>query len=146
MRHEARAGATYRAFLKLASLELGLPEEQCEPVIGAVLRALEQRLPYDEMYDLASQLPDSLRELLASCENPGELTARGELGQLELLAVVDRELQVGADQAETYARAVFRLLAQTISKGEIEGRVAPGTWPSRSRIHCPCPSAWYPSC
>jgi uncharacterized protein (DUF2267 family) len=90
-------------------------------VVAAVLGALEQRLPFDEMKDLASQLPSNLRELLASCEDePGPPPLPREIGQAEFLAKVARALQIGPDQVETYVRAVFRLLAETVSEGEIE--------------------------
>jgi len=70
-RHEARASATYHEFLKRASAALGSPPDESERVGGGRCSGLEQRLPFDEMNDLASQLPSKLRELLASSE--GEL-------------------------------------------------------------------------
>ena len=119
-RHEARAGATYREFLILASAELGVPESRSEQVIRAVLGALEQRLPFDEMSDLASQLPDKLCELMASCDEPQDPRLPREIGRPEFIDMVARELEVGPEEAEGHVRAVFRVLAQTVSRGEIE--------------------------
>lgn len=119
-RHEARAGATYQAFLKHASEELGVDQGACECILVAVISALEQRLPFDEMEDLASQLPYNLRELLASCLEPTPAIAPRDIGQAEFIAMVARALNVGPEEAEAHVRAVFRLLAQTVSRGEIE--------------------------
>ena len=119
-RHEARAGATYREFLILASVELGVPEPRSEQVIKAVLGALEQRLPFDEMSDLASQLPDKLCELMASCDEPREVRMPREIGRPEFIDMVAQELGVGQEEAESHVRAVFRVFAQTVSRGEIE--------------------------
>lgn len=119
-RHEARASATYHEFLTLASAELGLSPKDCEPVITAVLSALEQRLPFDEMSDLASQLPYKLRELLASCLEERMSLLPREIGQAEFLAMVARDLDVSPEEAELRVRDVFRVLAQTVSAGEIE--------------------------
>lgn len=118
-RHEARASATYRELLTLASAELELSEPQSERVILAVITALEQRLPFDEMADLASQLPYKLRELLASCEEPGEGSLPRDIGEAEFLAMIARDLDIGPDEAEQHVRSVFRVLAQTVSPGEI---------------------------
>lgn len=118
-RHESRAGSTYREFLSLASVDLGLPPEECEPIIAAVLTTLEQRLPFDEMEDLASQLPYKLRELLSTCE-PRERMNPRDIGEAEFLGMVAGELGVSPEQAETYVRGVFRLLTQTVTRGEIE--------------------------
>ena len=119
-RHEARAGATYREFLTLASVELGLPEQECQPVLMAVVSALEQRLPFDEMADLASQLPYKLRELLASCDEPRESRLPREIGRTEFLQMVADDLGTDTQRPEEHTRAVFRVLSQTISKGEVE--------------------------
>jgi uncharacterized protein (DUF2267 family) len=115
-RHEARASATYREFLKLASAELGLSEA----VLKAVITALEQRLPFDEMADLASQLPYKLRELIASCEEPRVELSPREIGRQEFLELVADELRISLDEAESRTRAVLRVLSQTVSPGEIE--------------------------
>lgn len=134
-RHEARAGATYREFLQLAAAELGAPEPQTERVVAAVLRALEQRLPFDEMAHLASQLPYKLRELLASCDEPSRELAPRDIGHAEFLALVARELDSDPDAVEAQVRAVFRVLTQTVSRGEIEEvihllpRRLRGLWP-----------------
>lgn len=119
-RHEARAGATYREFLKLASAELGLPEADTECVLASVITTLEQRLPFDEMADLASELPYKLRELVASCAEPREQPMPRDIGRDEFIEMVARDLRVDNATAESHIRAVFRVLTQCVSRGEIE--------------------------
>ena len=118
-RHEARAGQTYRQFLKLASEKLSVPPDRASQICVAVLAALEQRLPWDEMSDLVSQLPFKLRELLATCDEPRERMRARDIGQAELLAMVARELDASPDEAENYVRFVFQLLAETVSPDEV---------------------------
>jgi uncharacterized protein (DUF2267 family) len=119
-RHEARASATYREFLRIVSAQLSLPRERAEEATLAVMSALEQRMPYDEMSDLASELPMKLRELLATCDEPEPPVPVREIGQAEFLAMVARDLDVSADEAERLARGVFGALAESVSAGEIK--------------------------
>jgi uncharacterized protein (DUF2267 family) len=118
-RHEARANTTYRKFLKEVSASASVPEDQAERIAMSVLRVLDQKLPWNEMAHLASELPSNLRELLGRCEPRGLPPAR-EIGAAEFLALVARDLDVGPDEAESYVRGVFRALAASVSPGEIE--------------------------
>jgi len=119
-RHEARASSTYSEFLALAAIELGKPADEAARITLAVITALKHRLPYDEMSDLESQLPFKLRELLDTSEDTYEAPQPRDIKLPEFLALVARDLHIEPAEAEPYVRAVFRLLAQTVSRGEIE--------------------------
>jgi uncharacterized protein (DUF2267 family) len=119
-RHEARASNTYGEFLALAITQLGKPRDEAARITLAVTTALKHRLPYDEMSDLESQLPYKLRELLDASEDISEVPQPREIKLPEFLALVARDLGISAAEAEPYVRAVFRLLAETVSRGEIE--------------------------
>jgi uncharacterized protein (DUF2267 family) len=117
-RHEAHAQNTYRDFLLLAASELGVEREPTERAILAVVRALEALLPFDDMSNLASQLPMLLRESLARCDRPEPERPHGRTRE-EFVRVVADELGLDPERAEQQVRAVFRVLAQTVSQGEV---------------------------
>ncbi len=117
-RQEARAGATYRAFLEQVRQNVPAPPERAEQITVAVMEALDQRLPWDEMADLASELPANLRELLGHCV-PSKTKRARDIGKKEFLEMVARELGCGDEEAERYTRGVFQTLAERVSEGEI---------------------------
>lgn len=119
-RHEARASATYRDFLALASAQLGQPEPESERSVLAVLRALDRRLPFHDMRHLGSQLPYELRERLGRCDEPPRGPASGDIDRATFVTMVAEELGVGREEAEGHVRGVFAVLSQLVSAGEVE--------------------------
>lgn len=118
-RHEAHADATHRKFLTLASAELNLSEEQAQGAFLAVLRALETRVPEDQMVALASQLPSAVRDQLARCDLPEPAAPHGRK-QEDFLEQVAEELEIDPGLAEARVRGAFRVLTKSVSRGQVE--------------------------
>jgi uncharacterized protein (DUF2267 family) len=117
-RHEAHVDATHHKFLQRAAAELDLSDADSERAVLAVLRTLETRLPDDAMIALASQLPSTLRDQLARCDVPAPAQPRGR-NQEDFLEQVAEELKLDGGRAEARVRGVFRVLAQSVSQGQI---------------------------
>jgi uncharacterized protein (DUF2267 family) len=118
-RHEARASATFKTFVRTLCDGLSLPEEAAVRGATSVLCALEQRLVGNEAHHLESQLPAKLKELLVRCERHEELRAR-DIGRPEFVAMVAGDLGIAMDQAEAIVRGVFKVLTVMVSAGELE--------------------------
>lgn len=105
-------------------------------VLRATLHALRDRLTIDETAQLAAQLPMLVRGFYYEGWDPSDKPLK-ERHQDEFLGGINRQLTPSAVEAETAARAVFLLLANRISEGEIEDieHVLPKEirelWPSR---------------
>lgn len=118
-RPEAHAQGTYQEFLTLAATELGLDKEPSERAIVAVMCALEALLPFDEIKDLRRQLPSSLHDVLGRCDHASPERPHGRTRE-ELVRLVSDELKLEPTRAEEQIRAVFRVLAQTVSRDGIK--------------------------
>jgi uncharacterized protein (DUF2267 family) len=103
------------------SYELGWENAHLTLVaLRAVLHALRDRLPPDEAVDLAAQMPLIIKGLYFDGWNPSATPVKARTRE-EFLALVKRHLQRGildAD-AERVTRAVFKLIAERVSDGEI---------------------------
>lgn len=107
----------------------------------SVMHALRDRLPEEEAADLASQLPMLLSGVYYHGWRPGAVPAKIR-DRDEFLARIREEFEGTAlnPDAERITRAVFRLLDERISEGEIEDvlRVLPGEirglWPEAERV------------
>lgn len=89
-------------------------------LLKAVLHALRDWLQVNEAADLAAQLPQLLRGAYYEQWRPAE-TPTGKRSKAEFLARIDASFK--ADPLDDTARAViavFRLLSDKISAGEIE--------------------------
>jgi len=89
--------------------------------LRAVLHALRDRLPVTEAAQLGAQLPMLIRGLYYEGWDPAA-TPRKERHKEEFLAHVARELRTPAGPAvdpEAAVRAVFGVLAERVSAGEI---------------------------
>jgi len=115
-RHRARAGQVYRRFRKRLEEVSGLGAMQAENAAVAVLQALEQRIVADERRHLEAQLPSRLRELLEASVPREHLPAR-KLSREAFLRMV--AVDVGEEKAVEVVRAVFEVLSEHVSVGEI---------------------------
>jgi uncharacterized protein (DUF2267 family) len=98
----------------------GWTRRQAYQALHATLHALRDRLPIDEMAQLSAQLPMLVRGFFFEGWDPSVNPAR--LRTLDaFLARIDAELaSPDAIEPEKAARAVFRLLDEQISEGEME--------------------------
>jgi uncharacterized protein (DUF2267 family) len=88
--------------------------------LRAVLHALRDRLPRNEAVHLAAQMPLIIKGLYFDGWDPGVRPVKARTKE-EFLALVQNRLQRGVLDAdpERVTRAVFKLLAQRVSEGEI---------------------------
>jgi uncharacterized protein (DUF2267 family) len=105
-------------------------------VLRATLHALRDRLTIEETAQLAAQLPMLIRGFYYEGWDPtGKPLKERHLD--EFLAGISQELRPSGIEAETAARAVFLLLSNRITEGEIEDvehvlpRQIRDLWPSR---------------
>lgn len=150
LRHESRAGASHKQFLRRL-MECGgfSTEREAEDAAVGVLCALEQRLSYDQAQKLLTQLPSKLRQLMARCERHEGLLPRDIRRGLFLQIVAEHTLSP-RDPLEA-TESVFEALALHVSPGEIRKVIQqlPGDlrelWPGWARAaeepHVPRPSA-----
>jgi uncharacterized protein (DUF2267 family) len=103
--------------------------------LRATLHALRDRLTIEEAAQLAAQLPMLIRGFYYESWDPTGKPLK-ERHREEFLARIKQELRPRPTDPERVARAVFRVLANRISEGEIEDveHVLPGEirdlWPA----------------
>ncbi len=102
--------------------EMGWPQrERAYHALRAVLHALRDRLPLDEVAALGAQLPLLVRGIYFEGWHPAGKPLKGHRRE-ELLAEVGAAFQGDRDvDPERVARAVFTLLERHVTQGEIEG-------------------------
>jgi uncharacterized protein (DUF2267 family) len=104
--------------------------------LRATLHALRDRLTIEETADLAAQLPMLIRGLYYEGWDPAGKPLK-ERHREQFLTRISEELRPSGIDAESAARAVFLVMANRISEGEIEDieHVLPkeirDLWPSR---------------
>lgn len=88
--------------------------------LRSVLHALRDRLPPDEAVELAAQMPLLIKGIYFDGWNPSATPVRARSKE-EFFALVRGPLQGGPLETDTerITRAVFRLLADRVSEGEI---------------------------
>jgi uncharacterized protein (DUF2267 family) len=114
--------------------------------LRAVLHSLRDRLPPDEAVDLAAQMPLIVKGLYFDGWDPSATPVKARTKE-EFLALVKKRLQRGIldPDPERVTRAVFKLIAQRVSEGEIRDvrGVLPAElaelWPTATGV--PSPSA-----
>lgn len=88
--------------------------------LRAVLHALRDRLPPDEAVDLSAQMPLIIKGVYFDGWDPSATPVKARTKE-EFLALVNTRLQRAARDvdAERITRAVFKLIAERVSEGEI---------------------------
>lgn len=117
-RHEARANATYREFVKDVCRRAAITEEFAERATLSVLGLLEDRIVSGEADDLQAQLPSKLQELVAAREPHNEFAPR-DIDRDQLIATVAEELRWDPSEVEVMVRAVFATLTEHVPRGEL---------------------------
>lgn len=107
----------YGQFMKEVRDRTGLDERQAEKAVRATLNTLAQRLAGGEPHDLASQLPEELKETV-------ELTSEAGAGVRwnadEFVAkVADRE-GCPPERAREHVQAIFAALRDAVTPGEFD--------------------------
>lgn len=106
-------------------------------VMRSVLHVLRDRLPPDEAVELAAQMPLIIKGLYFDGWDPSRTPVPARTKE-EFLSLVAQRLQRGLPDAdpEELTRAVFRLIAERVSPGDIRDllRVLPAEiadmWPA----------------
>ncbi len=111
------------AWLKDVMHELGTDDRhQAYLALRAVLHALRDRLTVEEVAQLGAQLPMLIRGFYYEGWDPTGKPLK-ERHKEDFLRHIERYFKTtrqGEVDAERIARAVFRVLARRVSKGEIE--------------------------
>jgi uncharacterized protein (DUF2267 family) len=116
-RHAARAARTYRAFLARLRAKGFASNAEGEQAAISVLHALEQRLNEDECFNLESQLPSLLADLLVKPGWRADLRPR-DIGKHEFLQLVNDHFSAVNIDAEQAVRWVFEAIAEQVTAGE----------------------------
>ncbi len=87
--------------------------------LRAILHALRDRLTIEEAAHLAAQLPMLIRGLYYEGWDPTGKPVK-ERRREEFLAVIERDVATYGFDSERVARAVFLVVANRISEGEVE--------------------------
>jgi uncharacterized protein (DUF2267 family) len=109
----------YKTFTKTAAERAGMPEDTAERVERATLRTLADRISGGEAQDLASQLPDPLKD---SLRPPGEQAESFDVD--EFVRRVAERADVGREEARTGATAVLTTIREAVTSGEFEDVVS----------------------
>lgn len=118
-RHATRQNQTYQSFLQDVKFATSLSKEMAEKATTSILCLLEERLQPEEAFDLESQLPKLLRQLLHRCEKHEHLAAR-KFHRQDMLLEISHELNDTVAMAEKWTRAVFQVLSHRLTDGEID--------------------------
>lgn len=116
MRAKARAEGTYGRMLQAVTDATGLERDRSERALLIACCMLCRRLTPGEAQDLIAQLPLLLQGQLAQC-------ADGPDRAVSTQAIVDelgRSLAVEAASASAVLRAVFKVIAESVSAGQIK--------------------------
>ncbi len=107
----------YQEFIDRVRQRAGLDSfERAEAATRATLTVLGEYLTGGEGLDLASQLPQGLAEILR--QEPPERSKIFSLN--DFLQRVGEEESAGIEEAEAHARAVFGVLDEAVTEGEME--------------------------
>lgn len=94
--------------------------QQAYRILRAVLMALRDRLTVEEATDLGAQLPMLVRGVYYEGFNPSKNPTRERNKEAFLSHVAENLADLADGDPEHATRAVFQLLAQHITGGEIE--------------------------
>jgi uncharacterized protein (DUF2267 family) len=109
----------YATFMTTVEQAAGIPPEQAERAVDAVLRTLAERITAGEASDVAAFLPKEVRAPLLSAPSRAEAFPLTEFTR----RVAERE-GVEEQTAAEHIRAVFIALGQAVAPGELRDMVA----------------------
>jgi uncharacterized protein (DUF2267 family) len=115
----------------------GLDHEQAQRAIRATLATLAEYVSAKETRDLAAQLPRELKPMLAKRTSAGEPFPPKEF----VRRVAARE-QLSASEAFDRTRAVFDVLAEAVTAGELEDVLAELPDECKELFKAPATRAW----
>ena len=107
----------YGEFMKDVRERTGLDEDQAEKAVRATLNTLAQRLAGGEPHDLASQLPQELKETIEFTTGEG---AGVRWDADEFVAKVAQREGCSPEQAREHVKAVFAALRDAVTPGEFD--------------------------
>jgi uncharacterized protein (DUF2267 family) len=111
---------TTNNWLKEVAEEIGPDRKRAWHVLGAVLRALRDRMTVEEAAHLAAELPLLVRGLFYDQWRPAEQRVLARKRE-EFLAMVARGLaDIGPIDPEEAVHAVFGVLERHVARGEID--------------------------
>jgi uncharacterized protein (DUF2267 family) len=105
----------YQTFTRTAAQRAGMPEETVERVERATLETLADRISGGEAQDLASQLPQPLKEPL---QKPREEAERFDVD--EFVRRVAERGHVDPEEARNGAAAVLVTVREAVTPGEFD--------------------------
>jgi uncharacterized protein (DUF2267 family) len=111
---------TTNLWLKEIGEEIGEERRGAYHALGAVLRALRDRLTIDEAAQLSAQLPLLIRGIYFDQWRPAEQPKRVRHLEDFLAMIAAGEGEIMSIDPEHAARAVFKVLERHIARGESE--------------------------
>jgi uncharacterized protein (DUF2267 family) len=103
----------YETFETKVAQRAGVPADRARALIRATLLTLGERLTRGEAHDLASQLPEPVKEWLVSPTPEAE-----RFGVDEFINRVATRAGATREEAEAGVRAVFSVLRLAVTSGE----------------------------
>jgi uncharacterized protein (DUF2267 family) len=107
----------YGEFMKDVRERAGIDEDRAEKAVRATLNTLAQRLAGGEPHDLASQLPEELKETVELTTGEG---AGIRWDADEFVAKVAAREGCSPEQAREHVRAIFAALRDAVTPGEFD--------------------------
>ena len=98
----------YEHFIREVEARLGVPKDEAEKVIQAVLHELHDRLTPKEADDLGAQLPGRLKQFWFGFDTPGREVERTH--KKDFIRYVADKTGMPEDRANRAVMAVFRAL------------------------------------
>jgi uncharacterized protein (DUF2267 family) len=111
---------TTNIWLKEIAEEIGPDRQRAYHALGAVLRALRDRLTIDEAAQLSAQLPLLIRGIYFDQWRPAEQPKRVRHLDDFLAMIAESDGEGAPIDPEDAARAVFKVLGRHIARGEAD--------------------------
>jgi CBS domain-containing protein/uncharacterized protein (DUF2267 family) len=116
MRARARAEATYGRLVGAVANAAGLDRDKSERALFLATYMLCRRLTPEEAQNLIAQLPSLLQSQLTDCFDGPDRSVTTQAMTEELA----RSLNLDSERAGQSLRAVFRVISENVSAGQIE--------------------------
>lgn len=121
-RREMRLQQQYKEFIHDLMSQRGYSEQSAERFAAAVLYRLEERLTAGESFNLESQLPLKVRELIpAPADRPDDGGPVYKFHKDDFITVIAADLGTSEERAELIVRDVFLTVRALITEGEADG-------------------------